>query len=91
MTQHDLAHPVSRLARVLSEIQGTNGRRRWEPSRQQLMAMRRMTRVGATVHEAWQAINPPVGKEQFRMTARRFAIYFEHGRGSRNGVQWRGK
>jgi len=76
MQCHDLAHANARLARVLASVEPKPGKPRWEPSREEMLKMRQLSRSGCSLIEAHKAINPPVLPEAFSRKARALGIRY---------------
>jgi hypothetical protein len=77
MTQvHDLAHQKARLARALESARLDKGRPSWEPSRNEMMEMRRFSRGGTSARDAYKGMNPPCTLDRFKTIAKRLGIKF---------------
>lgn len=76
MQQHNLAHKNARLARVLYDIENTSAPR-WEPSREELIKLRHMSRDGLNMKEAYEQMNLSITYPTFTKKIRKFAIVFK--------------
>ncbi len=79
-----------RMARALESVR-TAANTRWDPSREELLEMRHLSRTNATNEQAYEAIKPTCTYATFLRHAKQHGIYFEAGNRTRWGAQWRGK
>ena len=66
--------PKQRQVRFLKDL--AKKQPRWEPSREELLEMRRLSRSGATITEAYDAIKPPLARTTFMLKAKAFGIRY---------------
>jgi hypothetical protein len=91
MTQtHNLAHGNARLARVLEDINEIKAHR-WDPSREELIKLRHLSRAGCTTQEAYEAMNPPIGMTRFKERAAALGVFYAPKRFQHKCVAWTGK
>ena len=69
MQCHDLAHPNARRARAIASIELKVGRPRWEPSRDEMLMMRKLSRSNLGLMEAYKKMQPPCCIDTFRKKA----------------------